>query len=83
MALTTERDPGADVVADRGPDVGSAAGFEAFARTAQQRLYRTAYLLCGDAEQARDLTRTTLAKLYQHCGRRGRPSIRTPTPRPC
>ncbi|MEU2547353.1 SigE family RNA polymerase sigma factor [Streptomyces roseolus] len=71
MALTTERDPGADVVADSGPDVGSAAGFEAFARAAQQRLYRTAYLLCGDAEHARDLTQTTLAKLYQHWRKAG------------
>ncbi|MGW6243332.1 SigE family RNA polymerase sigma factor [Streptomyces roseolus] len=71
MALTTERDPGADVVADSAPDVGSAAGFEAFARAAQQRLYRTAYLLCGDAEHARDLTQTTLAKLYQHWRKAG------------
>ncbi|MEU8779115.1 SigE family RNA polymerase sigma factor [Streptomyces sp. NPDC048606] len=40
--------------------------FEAFARAGQRRLYRVAYLLCGDAEAARDLTQTTLAKLFQH-----------------
>ncbi|GEB61041.1 SigE family RNA polymerase sigma factor [Streptomyces gardneri] len=56
---------------DIGVDVGSDAGFEEFARAAQQRLYRTAYLLCGDAETARDLTQTTLAKLYQHWRRAG------------
>ncbi|WP_328943161.1 SigE family RNA polymerase sigma factor [Streptomyces sp. NBC_00250] len=47
------------------------AGFEDFARVAQQRLYRTAYLFCGDPETARDLTQTTLAKLYQHWRRAG------------
>ncbi|MFH8471161.1 SigE family RNA polymerase sigma factor [Streptomyces sp. NPDC018000] len=41
-------------------------GFEEFARANQRRLYRTAYLLCGDAESARDLTQTTLAKLFQY-----------------
>ncbi|MFF5917890.1 SigE family RNA polymerase sigma factor [Streptomyces flavochromogenes] len=50
---------------------GTVAGFEEFARVAQQRLYRTAYLLCGDPETARDLTQTTLAKLYQHWRRAG------------
>ncbi|MGW3635737.1 SigE family RNA polymerase sigma factor [Streptomyces sp. NPDC005122] len=40
--------------------------FEAFAQASQRRLYRTAYLLCGDSETARDLTQTTLAKLFQH-----------------
>ncbi|MFF1507871.1 SigE family RNA polymerase sigma factor [Streptomyces sp. NPDC058326] len=49
----------------------SADGFEEFARAGQQRLYRTAYLLCGNAETARDLTQTTLAKLYQHWRRAG------------
>ncbi|MEU9202223.1 SigE family RNA polymerase sigma factor [Streptomyces sp. NPDC048332] len=43
-----------------------ATGFEEFARASQRRLYRTAYLLCGDADAARDLTQTTLAKLFQH-----------------
>ncbi|TRV77745.1 SigE family RNA polymerase sigma factor [Streptomyces sp. 130] len=47
--------------ASRGAD-----GFEEFARAGQHRLYRTAYLLCGDADAARDLTQTTLAKLFQH-----------------
>ncbi|MEU4356580.1 SigE family RNA polymerase sigma factor [Streptomyces virginiae] len=40
--------------------------FETFARAAQRGLYRTAYLLCGNADGARDLTQTTLAKLFQH-----------------
>ncbi|MFF9849699.1 SigE family RNA polymerase sigma factor [Streptomyces litmocidini] len=51
--------------------LGSDVGFEEFARSAQTRLYRTAYLLCGDAETARDLTQTTLAKLFQHWRRAG------------
>ncbi|MER5913619.1 SigE family RNA polymerase sigma factor [Streptomyces sp. NPDC001982] len=40
--------------------------FEAFAQASQRRLYRTAYLLSGDPDTARDLTQTTLAKLFQH-----------------
>ncbi|MEV8534443.1 SigE family RNA polymerase sigma factor [Streptomyces sp. NPDC051211] len=40
--------------------------FETFARASQRRLYRTAYLLCGDTDTARDLTQTTLAKMFQH-----------------
>ncbi|MFD9331317.1 SigE family RNA polymerase sigma factor [Streptomyces sp. NPDC060065] len=40
--------------------------FETFARAGQRRLYRTAYLLCGDTDTARDLTQTTLAKMFQH-----------------
>ncbi|MEU9761031.1 SigE family RNA polymerase sigma factor [Streptomyces sp. NPDC047985] len=47
-------------------------GFEEFARANQRRLYRTAYLLCGDAESARDLTQTTLAKLFQYWHRASR-----------
>jgi RNA polymerase sigma-70 factor (sigma-E family) len=39
--------------------------FAEFARARQQRMYRQAYLLCGDAEQARDLVQTTLLKLYR------------------
>lgn len=54
----------------RGSDApqGSQApeSFEAFAQASQRRLYRTAYLLCGDPDTARDLTQTTLAKLFQH-----------------
>lgn len=42
------------------------ADFEAFAQASQRRLYRTAYLLCGDPDTARDLTQTTLAKMFQH-----------------
>ncbi|MFG2977319.1 SigE family RNA polymerase sigma factor [Streptomyces sp. NPDC048331] len=45
---------------------GTGHDFEAFARAGQRKLYRTAYLLCGDADAARDLTQTTLAKLFQH-----------------
>lgn len=43
--------------------------FEEYARARQQQLYRTAYLLSGDAHHAQDLTQTTLAKLFQHWGR--------------
>ncbi|MFF8945841.1 SigE family RNA polymerase sigma factor [Streptomyces sp. NPDC014864] len=50
--------------APRGPQAPES--FEAFARASQRRLYRTAYLLCGDPDTARDLTQTTLAKLFQH-----------------
>ncbi|MFC7220346.1 SigE family RNA polymerase sigma factor [Streptomyces polyrhachis] len=45
---------------------GSRQDFEEYARGAQRRLYRVAYLLCGDAEGARDLTQSTLARLFQH-----------------
>ncbi|WP_328887638.1 SigE family RNA polymerase sigma factor [Streptomyces sp. NBC_00316] len=51
------------MTADRNRD---STDFEEFARSNQRRLYRTAYLLCGEAESARDLTQTTLAKLFQH-----------------
>ncbi|MDI2128853.1 SigE family RNA polymerase sigma factor [Yinghuangia seranimata] len=40
--------------------------FELYARSRQQQIYRTAYLLCGDTDRAQDLTQTTLAKLFQH-----------------
>ncbi|MFG2296879.1 SigE family RNA polymerase sigma factor [Streptomyces sp. NPDC048603] len=49
-----------------GRDLEAPDGFESFARASQRRLYRTAYLLCGDADTARDLTQTTLAKLFQY-----------------
>ena len=39
--------------------------FAEFARARQQRMYRQAYLLCGETEQARDLVQTTLLKLYR------------------
>ncbi|MGW1815278.1 SigE family RNA polymerase sigma factor [Streptomyces sp. NPDC002125] len=45
---------------------GFADAFEDFARANQQSLYRTAYLLCGDREGARDLTQTALTKIFQH-----------------
>lgn len=80
MAVPTEVRPGSPAAGRddvrHGPPVDVSAGaadggFEEFARAGQQRLYRTAYLLCGDAETARDLTQTTLAKLYQHWRRAG------------
>ncbi|MQY15693.1 RNA polymerase sigma-E factor [Streptomyces sp. RB5] len=46
--------------------------FEEYARGAQRRLYRTAYLLCGDPENARDLTQSTLARLFQYWHRASR-----------
>lgn len=54
-----------------GRESTGSVGFEDFARANQRRLYRTAYLLCGDVEGARDLTQTTLAKLFQHWRRAG------------
>jgi len=38
--------------------------FAEFAATEQQRLYRRARLLAGDADAAQDLVQTTLVKLY-------------------
>ncbi|WP_406285867.1 SigE family RNA polymerase sigma factor [Embleya sp. NBC_00896] len=46
--------------------------FEEYARARQHQLYRTAYLLCGDADRAQDLAQTTLAKLFQHWKRASR-----------
>ncbi|WP_151771841.1 SigE family RNA polymerase sigma factor [Streptomyces abyssomicinicus] len=48
------------------PDSDRRRDFEEYARAAQGRLYRTAYLLCGNAENARDLVQTTLARLFQY-----------------
>lgn len=45
--------------------------FEAFARASQRRLFRIAYLLCGDMDTAGDLTQTTLAKMFQNWRRAG------------
>lgn len=39
--------------------------FAEFAGSRQQRIYRQAYLLCGDTEQARDLVQSVLLKLYR------------------
>lgn len=58
--------------ADPGEADGESAAFEAYARDGQRRLYRTAYLLCGNVEGAQDLTQTTLAKLFQHWRRASR-----------
>lgn len=41
------------------------AEFALFAADVQERLYRTAYMLCGDTEGARELTQATLARLFQ------------------
>ncbi|WP_406296975.1 SigE family RNA polymerase sigma factor [Embleya sp. NBC_00888] len=46
--------------------------FEEYARARQHQLYRTAYLLCGDADRAQDLAQTTLAKLFRHWKRASR-----------
>lgn len=40
--------------------------FAQYAATAQQRLYRTAFLLCGDTDAARDLTQETLVRLFRY-----------------
>ncbi|GAA4838205.1 SigE family RNA polymerase sigma factor [Kitasatospora terrestris] len=40
--------------------------FEAYAAGCERRLYRTAYLLCGDRHRAEDLAQTTMAKLFAH-----------------
>ncbi|MFB7432860.1 SigE family RNA polymerase sigma factor [Streptomyces microflavus] len=58
--------------ADPGGADGESAAFETYARDGQRRLYRTAYLLCGNVEGAQDLTQTTLAKLFQHWRRASR-----------
>ncbi|MET7498951.1 SigE family RNA polymerase sigma factor [Streptomyces microflavus] len=58
--------------ADPGGADGESAAFEAYARDGQRRLYRTAYLLCGNVDGAQDLTQTTLAKLFQHWRRASR-----------
>ena len=38
--------------------------FEEFARARTGQLYRSAWLLCGDAHQAEDLVQETLARVY-------------------
>jgi len=45
--------------------------FAEYAGARQQRLYRQAYLLCGDPDKAQDLVQSTLLKLY-----RAWPSVR-------
>ena len=39
--------------------------FASFARERQQRLYRTAYLLCGNPDRAQDLVQSTLVALLR------------------
>ncbi|GLW54635.1 SigE family RNA polymerase sigma factor [Kitasatospora phosalacinea] len=46
--------------------------FEEYAAVHGRRLYRTAYLLCGDTHRAEDLAQTTLAKLFAHWRRASR-----------
>ncbi|GAA1977169.1 SigE family RNA polymerase sigma factor [Terrabacter lapilli] len=40
------------------------AGFAAYVTARRPRLYRTAFLVCGDPHEAEDLVQTALAKLY-------------------
>ncbi|MGW4384492.1 SigE family RNA polymerase sigma factor [Kitasatospora sp. NPDC004531] len=47
-------------------------GFEEYAASRSRRLYRTAYLLCGDPHRAEDLAQATLAKLFAHWRRASR-----------
>ena len=44
--------------------------FAAFAAARMRPLYRSAWLLCGDAHRAEDLTQETLAKVYVRWGPR-------------
>jgi RNA polymerase sigma-70 factor (sigma-E family) len=44
--------------------------FSEFARARMAPLYRSAWLLCGDAHRAEDLTQETLAKVFAHWGPR-------------
>jgi RNA polymerase sigma-70 factor (sigma-E family) len=43
--------------------------FASFARDQQQRMYRTAYLLCGNRERAQDLVQSTLVSLLKSWNR--------------
>lgn len=40
--------------------------FTEYLHARQDRLFRTAYLLCGDRDRAQDLTQSTLARLFRH-----------------
>ncbi|MCF2528176.1 SigE family RNA polymerase sigma factor [Yinghuangia soli] len=40
--------------------------FTEYVHARQDRLFRTAYLLCGDRERAKDLAQSTLARLFRH-----------------
>ncbi|MER5638900.1 SigE family RNA polymerase sigma factor [Kitasatospora sp. NPDC002227] len=43
--------------------------FDEFASSRAQRLFQTAYLMCGDYHQAQDLVQTALSRLYPVWGR--------------
>lgn len=40
--------------------------FTEYVRARQDRLLRTAYLLCGDRDRAQDLAQSTFARLFRH-----------------
>jgi RNA polymerase sigma-70 factor (sigma-E family) len=52
--------------------------FTEFARARATPLYRSAWLLCGDAHRAEDLVQETLAKVYVRWHRRLAPPIDNP-----
>lgn len=45
-------------------DAGRDEAFAAYVAQRRAQLYRTAYLLCGDAHRAEDVVQTALARLY-------------------
>ncbi|MFD7159016.1 SigE family RNA polymerase sigma factor [Kribbella sp. NPDC059898] len=49
--------------------MGTSEDFEEFARVQIPRMYRTAWLLCGDRHHAEDLVQDTLANLMKAWGR--------------
>lgn len=57
LALLVSKWP--EVAVDRRGD-----DFEEYARAQQQRLFQTAYLLCGNRDAAQDLVQTTLVKMF-------------------
>jgi len=52
--------------------------FDAFARGQAARLYRAAWLLCGERTQAEDLVQETLAKVFVRMHRRLGPRLDNP-----
>lgn len=57
----------------------STEAFESFARAAAPRLYRSAWLLAGNREEAEDLVQETLTKVYVRMHRRLAPALDNPT----